>query len=88
MTLLSQHVFGHAILVKESQNVETYMSNPKSPSMATAATQSTGTQPRFTIVARWGFPVGVSADRSDGTGSSERPCSATRSDTDIIVYKD
>src|SRR5713226_5251234 len=32
--------------------------------------------------------VGVSADRSDGTGSSERPCSATRSDTDIIVYKD
>ena len=32
--------------------------------------------------------VGVSMDRSDGTGSSERPCSATCSDTDIIVYKD
>src|SRR5258707_4184232 len=32
--------------------------------------------------------VGVSADWSDGTGSSECPCSATHSDTDIIVYKD
>jgi hypothetical protein len=57
-------VFGHAILVKESQNVETYVNNPKSPSMAAAATQSTGTQPRFTIVARWGFPPAEAPARS------------------------